>query len=254
MRHYLQDVGSTFGIAPPQGPRDWDDGFEYFYEGDPLVKRLWSFGFALSPWQTGHYTEYPSVGRFEADNFDPRGWKPHTPTLAYLEMQPDDAFWAARRVAAFDDATLRALVHTGQFSDPKAEAHLADVLIQRRDKIARAYLPALNPIIEARLSAVGELNFENAATWANAAPAPSGYHAQWFTFDNATGQTRPIGETRAAGLAMAAPGALPASAGDMVQIDVTAEGSVPAAWQKPVHLFFRRSAAGWTLVGLERGR
>jgi hypothetical protein len=254
VRHYLQDVGSTFGIAPPQGPRDWDDGFEYFYEGDPLLKRLASFGFALSPWQTGHYTVYPSVGRFEADNFEPRAWKPHTPTLAYLEMQPDDAFWAARRVAAFDDATLRALAHTGQFSDPKAEAHFADVLIQRRDKIARTYLPAVNPIVEARLSAAGELNFENAATWANAAPAPSGYHARWFQFDNATGETRPIGDTRAAGLAMTAPGALPSSAGNMVQIDITAEGNAPAAWQKPVHLFFRRSADGWTLVGLDRER
>jgi hypothetical protein len=252
VRHVLQDVGSTFGIAPPQGPRDWDDGFEYFYEGDPLLKRLYSFGFALSPWQTAHYTEYRSVGRFEGETFDPRTWKPHTPTVAYLEMQPDDAFWAARRVAAFDDDTIRALVHTGQFSDAKAEAHLATVLMQRRDKIARAYLPALNPIVDARLDPNGELFFDNAAVRANVAAAPSGYHATWSQFDNATGQIRRIGETRASSMAMAAPGALPSAPGDFVQIDVAADQTAPAAWQIPVHLFFRRGASGWTLVGLDR--
>jgi hypothetical protein len=256
VRHYLQDVGSTFGIAPPQGPRDWDDGFEYFYQGDPLLKRLYSFGFALSPWQTAHYTEYPSVGRFEADTFDPRTWKPHSPTLAYLELQPDDAFWAARRVAAFDDDTIRALVHTGQFSDAQAEAHLATVLMQRRDKIARAYLPALNPIVDARLEisgAGGELYFDNAAVRADAAPSPGGYHATWYQFDNGTGQTRLIGERSGTSMALAAPGALPASPGDFVQIDVAADAAAPAAWRKPVHLFFRRGATGWTLVGLDRG-
>jgi hypothetical protein len=255
VRHYLQDVGSTFGIAPPQGPRDWDDGFEYFYEGDALLKRLYSFGFALSPWQTAHYTEYPSVGRFEADTFDPRTWKPHTPTLAYLEMQPDDAFWAARRVAAFDDDAIRALVHTGQFSDAKAEAHLAEILMQRRDKIARVYLPALNPIVDARLEingVSGELYFDNAAVRAAAAPPPPGYHATWYQFDNTTGQTRLIGERRGTSMALAAPGVLPSSPGDFIEIDVAADASAPDAWQKPVHLFFRRGAAGWTLVGLDR--
>ena len=33
MKHYLQDVGSTFGIGA-NGPHDWDEGFEYFYQGD----------------------------------------------------------------------------------------------------------------------------------------------------------------------------------------------------------------------------
>jgi hypothetical protein len=52
-------------------------------------------------------------------------------------MRDDDAFWAARRVMAFSDDLIRALVKTGQFSDPRAEAYLGDVLIKRRDKIGR---------------------------------------------------------------------------------------------------------------------
>ena len=34
-----------------------------------------------------------------------------------MELRDDDAFWAARRVAAFTDDLIRAAVHTGQFSD-----------------------------------------------------------------------------------------------------------------------------------------
>ena len=77
VKHYLQDVGSTFGMA--NNPHEWDMGWEHFYEPSPSRRRLMTFGFALSPWQTVPYTEYPSVGLFEGDHFDPTAWKPQTP-------------------------------------------------------------------------------------------------------------------------------------------------------------------------------
>jgi hypothetical protein len=249
IRHYLQDVGSTFGIGA-NGPHDWDEGFEYFYEGGPSRRRLLSLGFALSPWQTAEYREYPSIGRFEGEAFDPKTWRPHAPTTGYMEMQPDDAFWAARRVAAFDDGLIRAIVHEGRYSDPAAEQYLADVLIKRRDKIARAYLSGVNPLVNPKLSAAGELTFENAATAALAAEAPSAYVAEWRQFDNASGDTRPLGESRGSQASLKAPRELPSAPGDMVQIDVTGEG---AGQPQRVRLHFRRAADGWTLVGLERG-
>ena len=124
VRHYLQDVGSTFGMGA-NGPHDWDEGFEFFYETDPMVRRLATFGFWLSPWQTVAYKMYPATGRFESEALDPPGWKPHVPMRAFIEMLSDDAFWAARRVAAFDDDLIRAIVHTGAFSDAAAEQHFA---------------------------------------------------------------------------------------------------------------------------------
>jgi hypothetical protein len=117
VKHYLQDVGSTFGMC--NDLHEWDLSWEHFYQGDTTRKRLFSFGFALSPWQTVDYVEYPSIGKFEGDRFDPRKWRPQTPTTAYMEMRDDDAFWAARRVAAFTDELIRAAVHTGEFSDPR---------------------------------------------------------------------------------------------------------------------------------------
>src|SRR5262249_18678791 len=113
IKHYLQDVGSTFGVC--NDLYEWDLSYEHFYQGDTTKKRLFSFGLALSPWQRVPYVEYPSSGKFEGDHFDPRAWRPQTPTTAFMETRDDDAFWAARRVAAFSDELIRAAVHTGAF-------------------------------------------------------------------------------------------------------------------------------------------
>jgi hypothetical protein len=250
VKHYLQDVGSTFGTA--NGPKEWDIGGEYFYEGQPSRRRLYSFGFLMSPWQTVPYTEYPTIGRFEGDRFDPREWRPQTPTPAYVEMRADDAFWAARRVKAFTDEQIRAAVHAGQLSNPAAEQHLGDVIIKRRDKIAAAYLPAVNPIVNPKLDDAGTLTFENAAVAAQVADRPTEYRASWFRFDNATGATTPLGQSQSAEASIKAPGALPSSANALVQVDVAAESPQFPAWREPVHIVFRRTASGWKLVGLER--
>ena len=250
IRHYLQDVGSSLGMA--NDPGVWDMGWEYFYDGDATTRRLLSFGFALSPWHTVPYVEYPSVGRFEGDRFDPRTWKPQTPTPAYMELRADDAFWAARRVAAFTDDLIRAAVHEGQFSDPAAERHLAAVLMKRRDRIAQVYLPAINPVVDPKLSPDGTLTFANAAVAAGVAEPPTAYFATWSWFDNATGKTRPIGATESAATTLTAPRGWSRDGGPFVEVDITSASAAHPSWQQPVRTYFRRTADGWTLVGLER--
>jgi hypothetical protein len=234
----LQDVGSTFGMA--NRPNEWDIGWEHFYEMQASRRRLLSFGFALSPWQTVSYAEYRSIGRFEGDRFDPTTWKPQTPTAAYLELRADDAFWAARVVMAFTDDLIRAAVRTGQYSDPAAERHLGSVLIKRRDAIGRAYLTAVNPIVDPRLDAAGSLTFGNAAAAGGFARPPAAYRAVWSRFDNATGGTERIGETRSATAAMSAPQGLPAAVGSFVEIDLFAESAEHPSWAEPVRTHFHR--------------
>jgi hypothetical protein len=250
VKHYLQDVGSTFGMC--NDLHEWDLSWEHFYQGDTTAKRFFSLGFALSPWQTVDYKEYPSVGKFEGDRFDPRTWRPQTPTTAYMELRDDDAFWAARRVVAFTDDLIRAAVRTGEFSDSEAEKYLGDVLIKRRDKIAAIYMTAINPIVSPRIDANGALVFENAAVAAGVAKAPSGYRATWMRYDNATDQTDRLADTQSATTAMEGPRGLPTNNGAMVAIDIAADSDTYPAWKKPVRVYFRRAATGWTLVGLER--
>ena len=109
-------------------------------------------------------------------------------------MRDDDAFWAARRVAAFTDELIRAAVHTGEFSDPAAEKYLGDVLIKRRDKIASIYLTAVNPDRRPaprceRPADLRERGVRGRRRQRRRPPiAPS-----WLRFDNATGETQAAG-------------------------------------------------------------
>ena len=116
---------------------------------------------------------------------------------------------------AFSDDLIRAAVHTGEYSDPAAEAHLAAVLIKRRDAVGRAYLTAINPIVNPQLDAAGRLTFENAAVAAGFAPPPRAYRVVWSRFDNATAAVTRIGNNDAATASLAAPGPLPAEAGSV---------------------------------------
>ena len=177
VRHYLQDVGSTFGTGA-DGPHEYHEGWEYLYEGDLAWKRLVSLGFYLQPWQTASFDEQPEdrpvrrATRSTRSSGDPR-----VPTAAVLRARDDDTFWAARRVMAFTDEMIRAAVKTADFSDPAAERLLADVLIKRRDTIGRAYLPKINPVVRPALDAEGTLTFANAAVDAGVAAAPPQYRA-----------------------------------------------------------------------------
>jgi hypothetical protein len=243
-------VGSTFGMC--NDLHEWDLSYEHFIQGDTTRRRLLSFGFALSPWQTVDYVEFPSIGKFEGDVFDPRNWRPQTPTTAYLELRDDDAFWAARRVAAFTDDLIRAAVHTGQYSDPMAEKHLADVLIKRRNKIARVYLTAVNPIVAPRLDANSRLTFDNAAVTSGVASGPATYRAAWSRFDNATGETQALSETQSSTTTIEAPRGLPTASGSFVAVDISADSEGHPTWRRPIRTYFHRVGEGWKLVGLER--
>jgi hypothetical protein len=252
VRHYLQDVGSTFGTGA-MAPREFDEGWEHLYEGDLVWKRMASLGFFIRPWQTLDYEESAAIGRFEGVEFDPETWKPRVPVAALRHAQPGDLFWAARRVMAFSDDLIRSIARTGEYSDPGDARHLADVLIQRRNRIGAAYLVAVNPLVDFALSPGGRLSFHNAAVSAGVTPPPSGgYRISWTRFDNRTGATAPLGEsTITADERELSLTSLPDEPASFVRIEVRTIAPAQKAWG-PVHVYFRRTASGWTLVGLDR--
>jgi hypothetical protein len=252
VRHYLQDVGSTFGTGA-LAPRDGDEGYEFLYDQPPFLKRLVTLGLFLSPWQTVDYQEHPEVGKFEGREFDPVKWKPRVPIAALRHVRADDAFWAALRVMAFTDEQIRAAASVGGFTDPAAEKLLADVLIERRNRIGQVYFAAVNPLTGFALTDGGGLTFENPAVRAQFALAPEkGYEVSWFRFNNTTGQSEPLGPPAASAGPVRPPAALPAGADTFVRVSIRAVQPAHAAWAMPVDVYFRRSGASWMLVGVDR--
>ncbi len=186
VRHYMFDFGSIMGSGTT-GPDTARSGRSYLLDAPTAWRVLRTFGIWAPSWARRHMAPYhPSVGPFTADGFEPEEWKAEYPNAAFLNMRADDAFWGARRVAAFTDAQLKLLAEQGRYSDPAATAQVAQALIGRRDLIARAWLTKVTPLVSPTLEE-GRLRFANAAVDAGVTQPPTSYDVQWERFDNDSG-------------------------------------------------------------------
>jgi hypothetical protein len=252
IRHYMFDFGSIMGSGSTvaQVPRA---GNEYILEWAPALKTLATLGLYVRPWITVDYWQKAkSVGRFEADFFDPLAWKAEYPNPAFDNMQPADAFWAARLVARFSDEMIRAVVGKARYTEPGAADHIASTLITRRDKVVRTWLTQVNPLADPRLASDGTLTFQNAAVEADIATAPSSYRIVWKAFDNTLGQpSDPVATVEVSAPRAVAPPSLLAGA-EFVMAAVQTNHPEYPHWTKPVTFTFRRAGSAWQAVGLER--
>jgi hypothetical protein len=175
IRHYLIDFGSTLGSAS-YGPNSPRSGHVPFFSWKQSAQEFLTLGLYLPGWSHAKYPNYPSVGRIEYEHFDPERWVPEYWNAAFENMLPDDAFWAAKQVAAFSDDDIRAAVRAGQLSDPKAQEWLVECLINRRNKIARAYLTKVLPLDRFRVENE-RLEFDDVGAVFN---PPSRYAIRWY--------------------------------------------------------------------------
>jgi hypothetical protein len=253
VQHNLLDFGSALGSGGV-GPADYWEGAEYVVEPREVAKRLVSFGFYLPRWRTMPFYEARAIGRLplHSADFNPEQWRPRVPNPAFLNARADDRFWAAKKLAAITTDMIRAAVRSGEFADPAAEEFLVRALAGRRDVITRAYLTPVNPIEDLAIDTDGTLTFRNAAVDADVAAAPQGYRAQWFTYDNAAGIGKSLGETSGREPRLAIAPGLPQADGAFIQVALSAIGSTHAAWRTPVQAYFRLRGGSWNLVGLER--
>jgi hypothetical protein len=250
VRHHLIDFSSSLGSGSNarkeisgQNPRA---GNEYLLELGPGLRSAVTLGLWERPWRRARYRVFPETGRIEADFFSPADWRPEYPNPAFERMRAADAFWAGRIVSRFSDEAVRAIVHTGAFTDPEAERHLVDVLLRRRDKVVRWAFAQISPLAE--FEVVGEggasmLRFRHLGEEAGLGRATA-YEYHWFAFDNATGARRALGEARSASRPEVE---LPAAEGDYKVVRIRMAGGLPA-WGRAVDVYLR----GRTVVGVER--
>lgn len=252
VRHHLLDFGSTLGSGATQ-PKSPRSGYETLLDKRQSLVRIATFGFVVPGWARVPYPAHPAVGLFEADHFDPVEWTPHYQNVAYHTMRPDDAFWAARRVMALSDEAIRAIVRA-QYSDRAVEKYIGDTLIARRDKIGRAWLTAVNPVVDFKLDPGGVLTFENAAVVHRVASAPAEYRITWAWFDNQSHALTPFGgETIVREARATAPHGLNHRHDSCyLRIEVRTIHPQFRSWGQPVQVFFRHDAQGWKTLGVDR--
>ena len=259
IKHYLLDFGSNMGSGSTslQEPRA---GYEYYADGGALLKGIYTFGLWTRDWMHVKYPSYPAVGNFEGDFFEPWKWKPEYPNPAFDRMDEADAFWGASLLTYFTDDVIRAVVATGQISDPEAAAYLTKTLIQRRDKCIRYWIRQTNPLDRFELSADGrQVDFENAALRAGAAQGNATYRVQWSALDNLKNEERTVGgEVTPSGPQLTIPQEAWGPADDAglryaVARIRTFHADNPQ-WQEPLVLTIRNRNGTFDVVGIQRPR
>jgi hypothetical protein len=253
VRHNLLDFGSTLGSGSIKA-QSRRAGNEFVWESRPTLITMLTLGFYVRPWIKVPYPDIPAVGRFESTYYRAEDWKPDYPNPAFKNARPEDRFWAARIVARFTDEMVDALVKTARFSDAEAPAYITRTLLERKSKVLDAWLNGTNPIVNVALDANGALTFENAAAAVGIGPAAERYTIQWSRFDNATGTHHDTGaEETLTDRRGHAPAALLSARPDYVAARLRAFHADHPAWSQPLVVYFRRTADGWTVVGLVRG-
>lgn len=153
VKHYIIDMGSTLGSNTniPHGPKY---GYEYLMDPRTIGQSFIALGLYVKPWefeQRHLNPEYPSVGYFESEMFDPGTWVTTFPNPAYEKCTLRDAFWGAKIVMSFSDEEIRAIVENANMSDPEAKEFLIRTMIKRRDKVGRYWFARMNPLDKFRI-------------------------------------------------------------------------------------------------------
>ncbi len=259
IRHYLLDFGSNMGSGSTnvQEPRA---GYEYYAEGGKLLKGIFSFGLWTRSWMRAKYPDYPAIGNFEGDFFEPWNWKPEYPNPSFDRMDAADAFWGANLLRYFTDDVIRAVVATGQIRDPEAAAYLADTLIKRRDKCIRYWIRQTNPLDRFEVSYDGgAVTFDNAAIRVGAADGKVSYKARWFSLDNPRNEQKRVGgevETPEGRLSVPKEAWGPKDDAGFRHAVVRIRSLQPdnPQWQEAVVVALRDKGGKYDVVGLERPR
>jgi hypothetical protein len=146
VRHYQLDFGDALGeISDDALSRRMNHS--YFLDLEHVLVDLVTFGAVPRPWYRRHPARMAgALASFRWDDFDPLRWRPIYPNPAFKRMTLRDALWMSRIIARFSDQHLSALVEVTRLEDPAEASHLLRALIERRDRILRAYLERGSPV------------------------------------------------------------------------------------------------------------
>ena len=232
VKHFLIDFGAILGSDSfeAKSPRA---GNVFLFDFKPAAWQFLSLGLYVPSWMRADYPHTPEIGHLEYETFDPENWRNNYPNPAFELRTPGDTYWAAKKVMAFRDEDIRAIVGTAQYSDPRAAEWTVKCLIERRNRIGRTFFQDVLAIDDFAVKD-GRLVFDDLAVKYGFLPA-RGYTFAWSDFHNATGKSTPI--------AGAADATVPQTASAFVVAEIRSGDP-----RKTVRVYLRNDK----VVGLER--
>ena len=251
IRHYMLDFGSTLGSGSIEAQLP-NLGYHYWLEPSLVKRNLSGFGLRTPTYRKVRFPDFPSIGRYEADAYEPHAWRNDYPNPAFVRMTGRDAFWAAKILARFTPDEIAAVVATGQYSNPAAAAYLVETIVTRQQKTASYYLNLMNPLDEFTVTE-GALTFTNLSEHHGYAEANASYEVAWSVYDDTDGSVTPLAEGAPLSSARAPLPAVSDLNGDRyLAAEIRSDHPDHPAWREPVTEYLRQAADGFTVVGIER--
>ncbi len=145
VKHYLLDFGEALGGHGAGRQVLWN-GFEHYFSFEEMAKNLITFGFWIKPWENTDFTQWKSIGPFEAEAFDPKTWKEITQYQPMQMSLPEDDYWAAKVIGSLSYDHINALVKATQYPEEGATEYMVQTLLKRRQKILDYFLYQVTPV------------------------------------------------------------------------------------------------------------
>ncbi|OGW80533.1 MAG: hypothetical protein A3G33_09465 [Omnitrophica bacterium RIFCSPLOWO2_12_FULL_44_17] len=171
IKHYLIDFGSTLGSSAYRSKvpaATHENVVDWFETG----KAMGEFKIVQKPWEkrwdkNDRLIADNSIGYFDNLYFNPGRWKTQLPHEVFERLTVSDAFWAVKIMIAFSNEDIQAMVDTAEYSKPETAKLLTDILIARRDLIAKDWFDRMTPLDDIQLSigqkVTGEVQFTDLA-------------------------------------------------------------------------------------------
>jgi hypothetical protein len=251
VRHFLIDFGSTLG----SGSIDMQFAhlsFHYWLDPTLVKKNMKAFGLHVPEYRKARWPDFPeheSVGRIEAELFDPVKWRNDYRNPAFVRMTARDLFWAAKILMQFTREELEAIVATGEYSDGENSRLLLDVLVERQLKCGRFGINAVNPIDEFRVED-GSLAFTNLSTKYGFVKSATSYEIQWSAYDNGEDERQEIGPAVTSSVARSALPRIPD--GRFLVARIRSRNEENPHWETSVDVYLRPKDGSYEVVGIER--
>lgn len=240
VKHHLLDFGSILGSASnmANSPRS---GNQYLFSWRHTWRQIFSLGAFVPQWYRWNYKKFPAIGLFEWEIYHPDERTPEYRNPTFENRLPDDTYWAAKKVMAFSDDDLRAIVGLAQYSDPEAADWLVTCLIKRRDKVGDFFLRQVLPVDNFGVDG-DALTFEHLGAKYGLFEAPE-LTFEWSRFDNSSDQHTPIDGAASAQL----PAAVRDGTNGIYAAKLTGEDQ-----QKTATIYLRKMSGDYRVVGIDR--
>ena len=141
-RYYIFDFGGALGSwnIRTKEPRDGWENYVDFGQivARPLTWPLSLVGLYRKPYGREGIPYSEAVGYFDS-NVRPDRYKANYPNMAWRDMTPEDGLWAARLIARFSEAQIRAAVDLARYSRKEDADYIYRTLLARRKKILDHY-------------------------------------------------------------------------------------------------------------------